>query len=71
MVKALLEESSLSLMEQAVKNYWIEDFYYWTQDIGGYTADMMGEILRTKADTMAINLILNSFNTPYNDVCFD
>ena len=31
---------------------------------------MMGEILKTKADTMAINLILNSFNTVYNDVPF-
>ena len=29
---------------------------------------MMGEILKTKADTLAINLILNSFNTVYNDV---
>ena len=43
---------------------------YWTQEQGGYTAEMMGEILKTKADTMAINLILNSFNTVYNDVRF-
>lgn len=55
-------------MEQCVKNYWLEEFYYWTQEQGGYTADMMGEILKTKADTMAINVILNSFNTIYNDV---
>ena len=66
MVKTLLEETSLSMMEQCVKNYWLGGFYYWTQ--GGYTADMMGEILKTKADTMAINVILNSFNTIYNDV---
>lgn len=68
MVKTLLEETSLSMMEQCVKNYWLEEFYYWTQEQGGYTADMMGEILKTKADTMAINVILNSFNTIYNDV---
>ena len=55
-------------MEQGVKKYWIEDFYYWTQEIGDYTGEMMGEILKTKADTLAINLILNSFNTIYNDV---
>ena len=67
-VKTLLEETSLSMMEQCVKNYWLEEFYYWTQEQGGYTADMMGEILKTKADTMAINVILNSFNTIYNDV---
>ena len=57
------------MMEQGVKKYWIEDFYYWTQDIGDYTGEMMGEILKTKADTLAINLVLNSFNTIYNDVC--
>ena len=51
-----------------MKKYYLEDFYYWTQAQGGYTAEMMGEILKTKADTLAINLILNSFNTVYNDV---
>lgn len=70
-MKALLEETSLAMMEQCVKNYWLEDFYYWTQELGGYTAEMMGEILKTKADTMAINLILNSFNTVYNDVMIE
>ena len=69
LVKSLLEEVSLVMMEQGVKKYWIEDFYYWTQDIGDYTGEMMGEILKTKADTLAINLVLNSFNTIYNDVC--
>ena len=70
LVKSLLEDSSIALMEQGVKKYYLEDFYYWTQAQGGYTAEMMGEILKTKADTMAINLILNSFNTVYNDVRF-
>ena len=69
LVKSLLEDTSLVMMEQGVKKYWIEDFYYWTQDIGDYTGEMMGEILKTKADTLAINLVLNSFNTIYNDVC--
>lgn len=68
LVKSLLEDSSIALMEQGVKKYYLEDFYYWTQAQGGYTAEMMGEILKTKADTLAINLILNSFNTVYNDV---
>ena len=68
LVKSLLEDTSLVMMEQGVEKYWIEDFYYWTQDIGDYTGEMMGEILKTKADTLAINLVLNSFNTIYNDV---
>ena len=38
-VKSILEETSLAMMEQCVKNYWLEDFYYWTQELGGYTSD--------------------------------
>ena len=56
------------MMEQGVKKYYLEDFYYWIQEIGDYTGELMSEILKTKADTMAINIILNSFNTIYNDV---
>ena len=56
------------MMEQGVKKYYLEDFFYWVQDIGDYTGEIMGEILKTKADTMAINIVLNSFNTVYNDV---
>lgn len=67
-MKSLLEESSLVMMEQGVKKYYLEDFFYWVEDLGDYTGEVMGEILKTKADTMAINIVLNSFNTIYNDV---
>ena len=43
LVKSLLEDSSIALMEQGVKKYYLEDFYYWTQAQGGYTAEMMGD----------------------------
>ena len=56
------------MMEIGVKKLYLEDFYYWTQSIGGYTAEVMGEILKSKADALAINLILNSFSTVYNEV---
>ena len=56
------------MMEQGVKKYYLEDFFYWVEDLGDYTGEVMGEILKTKADTMAINIVLNSFNTIYNDV---
>lgn len=67
-MKQLLQESSLALLEQGVMRLYLEDFYRWTQSLGGYTAEMMGEILKTKADTLAINLILSSFGTAYNEV---
>lgn len=67
-MQSLLEESSIEMMEIGVKKLYLEDFYYWTQSIGGYTAEVMGEILKSKADALAINLILNSFSTVYNEV---
>ena len=66
----LLEESSIEMMEIGVKKLYLEDFYYWTQRVGGFTAEVMGDILKSKADALAINLVLNSFNTMYNDVVF-
>ena len=56
------------MLYQGVMRLYLEDFYYWTQSLGGYTSEMMGEILKTKADTLAINLIFSSFNTIYNEV---
>ena len=68
MVQSLLEESSIEMMEIGVKKLYLEDFYYWTQRVGGFTAEVMGDILKAKADALAINLVLNSFSTMYNDV---
>lgn len=67
-MQSLLEESSIEMMEIGVKKLYLEDFYYWTQRVGGFTAEVMGDILKSKADALAINLILNSFSTLYNDV---
>lgn len=69
-MQSLLEESSIEMMEIGVKKLYLEDFYYWTQRVGGFTAEVMGDILKSKADALAINLVLNSFNTMYNDVVF-
>ena len=67
-MQSLLEESSIEMMEIGVKKLYLQDFYYWTQRVGGFTAEVMGDILKSKADALAINLILNSFSTLYNDV---
>lgn len=40
-----------------------------SQKVGGDTAVVMGEILKARADAMAINITLNSFGTPLNEVC--
>ena len=46
---------------------YLEDFYYFCQEVGGDTALVMGEILETRADTTAISITLNSFGTPLNE----
>ena len=51
------------MMEIGVKKLYLEDFYYWTQRVGGFTAEVMGDILKSKADALAINLVLNSFKS--------
>ncbi|GMF39560.1 unnamed protein product [Phytophthora fragariaefolia] len=38
------------------------------QEIGGETAAIMGDILAARADRIAINITLNSFGTPLNEV---
>lgn len=38
------------------------------QQVGGDTAEIMGEILEARADRVAINITLNSFGTPLNEV---
>jgi V-type H+-transporting ATPase subunit d len=35
--------------------------------LGGDTAELMGELLRVRANTKAINITLNSFGTPLNE----
>ena len=67
-MQSLLEESSIEMIELGVKKLYLEDFYYWTQQIGGFTGEVMGNLLKSKADALAINLILNSFSTVFNDV---
>lgn len=43
---------------------YLEDFYRFCLDLGGETADVMSELLKVRADQLAINITLSSFNTP-------
>ncbi|CAB9504408.1 proton ATPase subunit d [Seminavis robusta] len=63
----VLEEVEIEIIKSSLIKYWIEDFYHFVQKIGGETADIMGELLRVRADTNAINITLNSFGTPLNE----
>lgn len=63
----VLEEVEIEIIKSSLIKYWIEDFYMFVMSLGGDTADIMGELLRVRADTNAINITLNSFGTPLNE----
>jgi len=63
----VLEEVEIEIIKSSLIKYWIEDFYNYVQNIGGETAEVMGDLLKVRADTNAINITLNSFGTPLNE----
>jgi len=66
-MRNVLEEVQMELIKNSMLKLWLEDFYNFCQDCGGETAIIMGEILRARADCIAINITLNSFGTPLNE----
>ena len=63
----VLEEVEIEIIKSSLIKYWIEDFYKTVMALGGDTAEIMGELLKVRADTNAINITLNSFGTPLNE----
>ena len=63
----VLEEVEIEIIKSSLIKYWLEDFYQYVEQLGGETAVIMGELLKVRADTNAINITLNSFGTPLNE----
>jgi len=63
----VLQEVEIEIIKSSLIKYWLEDFYNFTMSLGGDTAEIMGELLRVRADSNAINITLNSFGTPLNE----
>lgn len=63
----VLEEVEIEIIKSSLIKYWIEDFHQFCSKLGGETATLMLELLKVRADTNAINITLNSFNTPLNE----
>jgi len=66
-VRNVIEEVEIEIIKSSLIKYWIEDFHQFVESLGGDTAVIMGEILKVRADTNAINITLNSFGTPLNE----
>ena len=66
-VRNVLEEVEIEIIKSSLIKYWLEDFAQYVDKIGGETATIMGDLIKTRADTNAINITLNSFGTPLNE----
>lgn len=66
-VRNVIEEVEIEIIKSSLIKYWIEDFAQFVEKLGHETAELMGEILKVRADTNAINITLNSFGTPLNE----
>lgn len=66
-VRNVISEVQMEIIKNSMLKLWLEDFYYFCQELGGDTAVIMGEILQAQADRIAINITLNSFGTPLNE----
>lgn len=67
-VRNVLEEMPTTKLENLIRKYYLEDFYNFCQhEIGGDTGFLMCELLRSRADAIAISITLNSFGSSLND----
>ena len=63
----VLEEVEIEIIKSSLIKYWLEDFSQFVDGLGGDSSTIMGDILKVRADTNAINITLNSFGTPLNE----
>lgn len=66
-VRNVIEEVEIEIIKSSLIKYWLEDFSRYVASLGGDTATIMGDLLKVRADTNAINITLNSFGTPLNE----
>jgi V-type H+-transporting ATPase subunit d len=66
-IQKVYNEVEIDIIENMIQKLCLEDFYAYTQTLGGETAAIMKELLEFEADRRAINITLNSFNSNLND----
>lgn len=58
-----LDEMNLEIMRNTLYKAYLNDFAQFCQEVGGATAEIMGQMLQFEADRRALNITLNSINT--------
>lgn len=63
-VEEAFGELDLEVMRASLKKSWLQDFFFFCQELGGTTAEVMSDILRRQADFLVLAVTLNSLNSP-------
>jgi len=66
-IKRHYDEQDVEIITNMLIKLWLEDFYNYTQNLGGETALLMKELLEFEADRRAIDITINSLRTSLND----
>eukprot|EP01084_Bolivina_argentea_P085440 154414_1 len=66
--RRIFNEQDIDLVTNTILRYWLEDFYAYCVALGGTTGEMMALLLEYEADKRAISIMVNSFNTPLNEM---
>jgi len=66
-IQNVYNETEIDVIDNMLQKLWLEDFYVYTQSLGGETAIVMKELLEFEADKRAIAITLNSFMSNLND----
>eukprot|EP00484_Ammonia_sp_Unknown_P022848 CAMPEP_0197030890 /NCGR_PEP_ID=MMETSP1384-20130603/10023_1 /TAXON_ID=29189 /ORGANISM="Ammonia sp." /LENGTH=411 /DNA_ID=CAMNT_0042460321 /DNA_START=14 /DNA_END=1249 /DNA_ORIENTATION=- len=66
--RRIFNEQDIDLVTNTILRFWLEDFYAYSVALGGQTGEMMATLLEFEADKRAISIMINSFNTPLNEM---
>ena len=67
-MKNILDEIDIEVLKNTLMKHYLLDFHTYCSKLDGESSEMMCELLSSRSDRDTINLTLNSFNTPLNDV---
>jgi len=66
-VRSTFSEIPITLIENSIKKFYLEDFYHFCREqVGGETGEIMGELLAVRADMLTINITYNSLTTDFS-----
>lgn len=62
-LRNIMDDAAIEIVTTSITKLWLEDFYNYTQELGGETAAIMKELLEFESDFRALNITIGSFRT--------